>query len=70
MNLSRLGEEVIARAVCRQAVKANDPLSETEILQLVESLKRCKMPYTCPHGRPTIIEINYRELAKKFGRIA
>ena len=69
MNLSRLGEEVIARAVCRQAVKANDPLSETEILQLVESLKRCKMPYTCPHGRPTIIEINYRELAKKFGRI-
>lgn len=69
MSLSRLGEEIIARAVCRQAVKANDPLSETEILQLVESLKRCKMPYTCPHGRPTIIEINYRELAKKFGRI-
>jgi len=26
------------------------------------------MPYTCPHGRPTLIEMNYRELEKKFGR--
>ena len=26
------------------------------------------MPYTCPHGRPTLIEMNYRELERKFGR--
>jgi DNA mismatch repair ATPase MutL len=28
------------------------------------------MPYTCPHGRPTLIEMNFRDLEKKFGRIA
>jgi DNA mismatch repair protein MutL len=69
LNTARLGEEIIARTVCRHAVKANDPLSETELVALIEKLKQCQMPYTCPHGRPTIIEINYRELAKKFGRI-
>lgn len=69
LNTARLGEEIIARTVCRYAVKANDPLSEQELTALIEKLKQCQMPYTCPHGRPTIIEINYRELAKKFGRI-
>ncbi len=69
LNTARLGEEIIARTVCRHAVKANDPLSEIELMALIEKLKQCQMPYTCPHGRPTIIEINYRELAKKFGRI-
>lgn len=69
LRAGRLGEEVIAKTVCRHAVKANDPLTETELMELIEKLKKCQMPYTCPHGRPTIIEINYRELAKKFGRI-
>lgn len=69
LSPSKLNEELIARTVCRHAVKANDPLSETELIELVEKLKQCQMPYTCPHGRPTIIEINYKELAKKFGRI-
>jgi DNA mismatch repair protein MutL len=35
---------------------------------LVHDLRQCAMPYTCPHGRPTLIEMNYRELEKKFGR--
>ena len=34
---------------------------------LVSDVRQCAMPYTCPHGRPTIIEMNYRELEKKFG---
>ncbi|MGC8830737.1 MAG: DNA mismatch repair endonuclease MutL [Verrucomicrobiia bacterium] len=69
LSPSRLSEEIIAKTVCRHAVKANDPLTEPELMELIEKLKQCKMPYTCPHGRPTIIEINFRELAKKFGRI-
>ena len=47
---------------------ANDPLRGAELENLVEDLRRCAMPYTCPHGRPTLIEMNYRELEKKFGR--
>jgi DNA mismatch repair protein MutL len=69
VNLARLGEHTIAKTVCRHAVKANDPLTGAELENLVEDLRRCAMPYTCPHGRPTLIEMNYRELEKKFGRI-
>ena len=68
VNSLRLGEHTIAKTVCRHAVKANDPLGEPELKNLVEDLRRCDMPYTCPHGRPTLIEMNYRELEKKFGR--
>ena len=68
VNLARLGEHTVAKTVCRHAVKANDPLGGLELDNLVEELRRCAMPYTCPHGRPTLIEMNYRELEKKFGR--
>lgn len=68
VNSARLGEHVVVKTVCRHAVKANDPLAGRELENLVEDLRRCAMPYTCPHGRPTIIEMNYRELERKFGR--
>ena len=68
VNALRLGEHVIAKTVCRHAVKANDPLAGAELENLVEDLRHCAMPYTCPHGRPTLIEMNFRELEKKFGR--
>jgi DNA mismatch repair protein MutL len=68
VNSLRLGEQMVAKTVCRHAVKANDPLSGPELEKLVENLRHCAMPYTCPHGRPTLIEMNFRELEKKFGR--
>lgn len=68
VNPMRLGELVVAKTVCRHAVKANDPLAGPELENLVEDLRRCQMPYTCPHGRPTIIEMSWKELEKKFGR--
>jgi DNA mismatch repair protein MutL len=64
----RLGEDVIAKTVCRYAVKANDYLHSAEIGQLVKDLLACELPYCCPHGRPTMIQIGYLELEKKFGR--
>ena len=68
VNALRLGEDVIAKTVCRHAVKANDPLAGPELENLVSDLRRCRMPYTCPHGRPTLIEMSLKELEKKFGR--
>jgi DNA mismatch repair protein MutL len=68
VNSARLGEHVVAKTVCRHAVKANDPLAGKELENLVEDLRRCAMPYTCPHGRPTLIEMGWRELERKFGR--
>jgi DNA mismatch repair protein MutL len=64
----RLGEEMIAKTVCRHAVKANDPLRYPEIEQLIRDLLECDLPYCCPHGRPTMIQISLVELEKKFGR--
>ena len=69
VNALRLGEHVVAKTVCRHAVKANDPLEGAELDRLLEDLRHCAMPYTCPHGRPTLIELNYRELERKFGRV-
>jgi len=68
VNSLRLGEHVVAKTVCRHAVKANDPLAGRELENLVEDLRHCEMPYTCPHGRPTLIEMNFRDLDRKFGR--
>jgi len=64
----RLGEDMIAKTVCRHAVKANDILREPECVRLVQDLLACDLPYCCPHGRPTMIQISYPELEKKFGR--
>jgi DNA mismatch repair protein MutL len=64
----RLGEEMIAKTVCRHAVKANDPLKYLEVEKLIQDLLDCELPYCCPHGRPTMIQISNAELEKKFGR--
>ncbi len=64
----RLGEDMIAKTVCRHAVKANDPLRYLEIEKLIQDLLQCDLPYCCPHGRPTMIQISNAELEKKFGR--
>jgi DNA mismatch repair protein MutL len=69
VNTLRLGEHTVAKTVCRHAVKANDFLARPELENLIEDLRHCAMPYTCPHGRPTLIEMNFRELEKKFGRV-
>jgi DNA mismatch repair protein MutL len=67
-SAARLGEEMIASSVCRHAVKANDPLRYPEVEKLIRDLLECELPYCCPHGRPTMIQISLAELEKKFGR--
>ncbi len=68
VHARRLGEDKIATTVCRHAVKARDPLRGEELRALLDQLHKCELPYTCPHGRPTMIQISYAELEKKFGR--
>jgi DNA mismatch repair protein MutL len=64
----RWREESIAQAACKAAIKAHDRLSLEEIEQLVTDLAQTEMPYTCPHGRPTIILTSLRELNRRFSR--
>jgi DNA mismatch repair protein MutL len=53
---------------CKHAIKAGDHLSENEMLNLIDKLFSVKMPYVCPHGRPTIVKISMDELDKMFAR--
>lgn len=62
-------EEVLITASCKMAIKAGDPLEFTQMRALVDELLACENPYTCPHGRPVIIELPNNDLDRKFGRI-
>ena len=64
----RWREEAIAQAACKAAVRARDRLSLEEIEQLIVDLAGTDMPYTCPHGRPTLIFTSFKELNRKFAR--
>lgn len=54
---------------CKHAIKAGDALNENEMLNLIDKLFSCKMPYVCPHGRPTIVRLTMDELDKMFYRV-
>jgi DNA mismatch repair protein MutL len=60
--------EKLIRAACRASIKANDQISNPEILQLAKDLFKCNTPYTCPHGRPTLIKLTKDEISRKFRR--
>lgn len=59
----------IATLACKSAVKANNKLSMLEMTSLLGQLRFIEEPFTCPHGRPTIIKITLNELEKRFKRI-
>ncbi|QHI68622.1 DNA mismatch repair endonuclease MutL [Tichowtungia aerotolerans] len=60
--------ETVGQAACRAAVRAGDSLTIKELEKLVSDLAKTEMPYTCPHGRPTLIFQSFTELNRKFGR--
>lgn len=53
---------------CKSAIKAGDPLTEKEMLSLIDNLFATKLPYVCPHGRPVFIKLTIDELDRRFGR--
>ena len=59
----------IASMSCRAAIKANDKIHFDEIHSLLSKMEKCENPYTCPHGRPSMVEISKKEIEKMFKRI-
>ncbi len=53
---------------CKAAIKAGDPLKDTEIRSLLNQLFGTEIPYVCPHGRPVMIKLSLDELDRRFGR--
>ena len=64
----KLNRDAIAMASCKAAVKAHDKLTMAEAKSLLNQMGECDLPFSCPHGRPTIINIGISELEKRFGR--
>jgi DNA mismatch repair protein MutL len=61
-------EKVLVRSACRSAVMARDRMSPEECEMLLSQLMSAEFPYTCPHGRPTMIKMSLKEIEKQFKR--
>lgn len=69
VSVAQFREHIAATVACKASIKANHSLSRVEIDTLLVNLNKCKNPYTCPHGRPTIIKLSVDELERMFERI-
>jgi DNA mismatch repair protein MutL len=61
-------DQAIASKSCKRSLKANQSLSLAEMQKLIDDLLKTDNPYSCPHGRPTMIEFSQSELEKMFKR--
>lgn len=68
-NLYEMREEHIIQLSCKSAIKAHDQLTRAECKALIESLLTLENPYTCPHGRPTLVKLSKTDIEKIFKRI-
>ncbi len=64
----RLLDALAASQACRAAVKMHEPLPADQLEALVAELFAAEQPWTCPHGRPTVLKMSDRDLEKRFGR--
>lgn len=64
----RTDASTLAQAACKAAVKAHDVLNMDECDALLEQMSQCDLPFCCPHGRPTIINLSLNEIERRFGR--
>ena len=62
-------DHIAKMIACKASIKANLQISRDEVDYLLAHLSECKNPYTCPHGRPTIIHFSVNELEEMFERI-
>ncbi|RJP82179.1 MAG: DNA mismatch repair endonuclease MutL [Candidatus Zixiibacteriota bacterium] len=68
-TLHRPGQEQVAAAfACRAAIKFGQTLTLPEMNGLIDQLFACRFPFTCPHGRPTLLQLTLGELERRFGR--
>lgn len=68
-NRVKFNENIAITLSCKMSVKANTNILFQEQEDLIKRLFKCEFPYTCPHGRPTIIEFKKYELEKLFKRV-
>ena len=68
-EVSTIYDNIAKSVSCKKSIKAHMNIRVEEVETLLDNLDKCDMPYTCPHGRPTIIKFSIRELEKLFKRV-
>ena len=69
VNNYKFIDRVAATVACKLSIKANDRITMTDMEDLLDRLRNTKNPFTCPHGRPTIITYSNYELERLFKRV-
>lgn len=69
VDIGKLREKAAILCACRKSRKANEALSIPEMEALINRLSNCRIPFTCPHGRPILIRFTNYELEKMFKRV-
>jgi len=69
IDLSKLRDHLAKDISCKGAIKANQRLNTAEVKALYQDLKKAQNPYTCPHGRPTVIKLSHYDIEKMFKRV-
>ena len=67
-DINNLEEKILITTSCKAAVKANTPLNHFQMEEIIRKWRGCKMPYTCPHGRPISKLLKHNEIASFFMR--
>ncbi|HEX9019736.1 MAG TPA: DNA mismatch repair protein MutL, partial [Nitrospirota bacterium] len=68
-KMDELRDTILSVMACHPAIKVHRHLDQREMEQLLYDLFSCRMPHTCPHGRPTIVRFSIDELKKMFKRM-
>ena len=69
INVEQIREEVATMMACKKSIKANHYLTEADMTRLLEDLRHTNDPFTCPHGRPVIIQWTNYDIEKLFKRV-
>lgn len=67
-DLMQADTDILARRACRQSVMVGDKIGKDQAIYLKDELLKCLDPFTCPHGRPTVVEIPATYIDKQFLR--
>ena len=72
-HITEVTEDIFVRKLatmgCKAAIKGNQRITESEVVDLIDKLMKLNDPYTCPHGRPTLVKFSKEDLDKMFKRI-
>ena len=67
-SLEKFNDNLAKMVSCKMSIKANTYVDKASMESLINDLRKCKNPYNCPHGRPSIIHFSIYELEKMFKR--